>query len=307
MQIRNGVRDDVTECLQIWRRHAVKASTHLFLAIHPIQRTPRHSPLATMNAEELAGYRYQLQQVEEVLSADPTNAEMLKLKTDLTELIALTAQYVEQERHNNRLHNGSAAKNPYATTVATEDPLHSGSEPASPTTTHTPLTVGSMCLAKWSVDGKMYPATVTAVGGSDQVYSVVFKGYTDVEIVRPEDVRPMPAGGSGAAAGKLGKRESVFDVGEEDKRKKKPKRDKNAPKKVAEEVVKQKAWLNFATKTGGEEKKKKKATATVVAPINKKSIFKTPDNPEGKVGVVGSGRGMTQFAQRGKHVFEQDD
>ncbi|RUS22079.1 hypothetical protein BC937DRAFT_90493 [Endogone sp. FLAS-F59071] len=251
-----------------------------------------------MNAEELATYQYQLQQVEEVLAADPTNPEMLKLKTDLTELINLTAQYVQQEKQIKQQQH----KVSHATTVADEEPA----SPNSPTTPSKPLTVGSMCLAKWSADGKFYPATVSAIGGSAQVYSVVFKGYSDVEIVKAEDIRPMTEGNGTVGGAKGGKRESVFEAPEDDKRKKKPKRDKNAPKKVAEEVVKQKAWLNFATKTGADEKKKKK-TNVVVAPINKKSIFKTPDNPEGKVGVVGSGRGMTQFSQRGKHIFEQDE
>jgi survival-of-motor-neuron-related-splicing factor 30 len=37
----------------------------------------------------------------------------------------------------------------------------------------------------------------------------------------------------------------------------------------------------------------------------KESIFKVPDN--GKVGVVGSGKGMTEYAKRGRHEFNLDD
>ena len=35
----------------------------------------------------------------------------------------------------------------------------------------------------------------------------------------------------------------------------------------------------------------------------KQSIFAVPDNPEGKVGVVGSGKGMTDYSNTGRHDF----
>lgn len=39
----------------------------------------------------------------------------------------------------------------------------------------------------------------------------------------------------------------------------------------------------------------------------KSSIFAVPDDPNGKVGVVGSGRGITDFHQRGRHDFGAAD
>ncbi|CAO3634941.1 unnamed protein product [Mucor hiemalis] len=105
------------------------------------------------------------------------------------------------------------------------------------------------------------------------------------------------------------KRAGIFEnVVEEPKPKKKKDSTTNGAttpkkKKTVEFENKKNAWLNFATGTNS----KKKKSVGGAAPINKKSIFKTPDNPEGKVGVVGSGKGMTTFQQRGKHVYSLTD
>lgn len=34
----------------------------------------------------------------------------------------------------------------------------------------------------------------------------------------------------------------------------------------------------------------------------RESIFKSPDDPQGKVGVTGSGKGLTEFQKREKHL-----
>lgn len=34
----------------------------------------------------------------------------------------------------------------------------------------------------------------------------------------------------------------------------------------------------------------------------RESIFKSPDDPHGKVGVTGSGKGLTEFQKREKHL-----
>jgi hypothetical protein len=37
--------------------------------------------------------------------------------------------------------------------------------------------------------------------------------------------------------------------------------------------------------------------------VNKSSMFASPDETEGKVGVTNSGKGLTDFASRKKHKF----
>jgi survival of motor neuron-related-splicing factor 30 len=38
----------------------------------------------------------------------------------------------------------------------------------------------------------------------------------------------------------------------------------------------------------------------------RESIFKSPDDPQGKVGVTGSGKGLTEFQRREKHFHLKD-
>ncbi|KAH8551593.1 hypothetical protein BGW37DRAFT_513338 [Umbelopsis sp. PMI_123] len=238
-----------------------------------------------MSADEIAGYRYQLEQIEASLESDPENSELLKLKNDLVELIALTAQFENVQ---------SPARSTVATPTKTQEKPKEEETPSSTkTTTTTTLyqqySVGQEVMAKYHGDGKYYKAKISNVGGSGVVYSVIFAGYQDVEIVKAEDIKPIE--------NKNKNKRPAANVESAENVKKQPQAKK--PKKPAAVEVKKNAWLNFANKS---EKKKK----TSAIPINKKSMFKTPDNPEGKVGVIGSGRGMTEFQQRGKHQYSSD-
>ena len=40
---------------------------------------------------------------------------------------------------------------------------------------------------------------------------------------------------------------------------------------------------------------------------HRESIFKSPDTVDGKVGVTGSGKGMTNYKEMGKYVFENQE
>ncbi|CAG8549291.1 6312_t:CDS:2 [Acaulospora morrowiae] len=205
-----------------------------------------------MNVEEIAQYQYQLDQVNLALKNEPDNSEYLKLKTDLTELIRLTSAIIEQETASQTLKKTTHSPKTNSTpSTPTSNTITSFSKP---------LQVGDHCLARWKGDGSFYSAQITAIGGGDQVFSVVFKGFNDVELVN----------------------------------------------KVNEQVAKQKTWLAFASgPSAAPGRKTTKTKRLVQPPINKKSIFATPENPEGKVGVVGSGKPMTQFQQRGKHIFDR--
>ncbi|KAI7871094.1 hypothetical protein BDF14DRAFT_1768274 [Spinellus fusiger] len=245
-----------------------------------------------MNAEEAESYQYQLDQVDLALSKDPDNEELKKLHHDLKELIALTTQFEVAQQQQ------VPAKRTTAPAPVSAHPILS--TPISTALKSNQFTVGQEVMAKYAGDGEFYRATITAIGGADQIFSVVFRGYQNNELVKSEDIRALDKK----------KRQGIF----EDKPKQqqqqlqlqqllppKKKKKENTPgvKKVNETEVKKTAWLNFAS--GSDKKKKKKAAA----PINKNSIFKTPDTPEGRVGVVGSGRGMTTFLQRGKHIYAE--
>lgn len=223
-----------------------------------------------MSAEEIESYKFQLEQVELALQSDPENEELKKLQHDLQELISMFEAVAEP------------------TSPKKKDTHHQqpppSSTPAAANTTTTALkahefSVDQEVMARWSGDGEFYKATITAIGGADQVFSVKFKGYSEAEFVKAEDIKPLQSK----------KRAGVFENVGEPKRKRKETTASSASassaaggavaptgkkKKAAEFENKKNAWLNFATGSS----KKKKATPV----INKKSIFKTPDNPEGK-------------------------
>lgn len=48
---------------------------------------------------------------------------------------------------------------------------------------------------------------------------------------------------------------------------------------------------------------KKSSSSKAVAPIKKQSMFASPEGVQGRVGVTGSGQGMTDYGQRKKHKF----
>ncbi|KAJ3360019.1 hypothetical protein GGF32_008817 [Allomyces javanicus] len=189
--------------------------------------------------------------------------------------------------------------------------------------------VGDQVAAKWAVNGKIYEATISAVStqaaksADGIVYSVVFAGYTSVELVRQADVqdydpaiihkptskkRAAPSSSSTSSAQPV--ISSVTNNDDSAKKRKKDPTVKAAKRAAKIEAVNaehnkaQQSWLQFAS-----GKKKGKAVSSTFKPVPilaKKSMFATPDNPHAKVGVTGSGRGMTDFSERGKHKFEPD-
>ncbi|KAG2228933.1 hypothetical protein BDF21DRAFT_445282 [Thamnidium elegans] len=242
-----------------------------------------------MSAEEIESYKFQLEQVELALESDAENEELKKLQSDLKELInmfeaANAITHEETVNNNKRKTQPAPSSNNNSNTNVTTTALKSHE-----------FSVDQEVMARWSGDGQFYRAIITAIGGADQVFSIKFKGYSESEFVKAEDIKPIVDK----------KRVGIFENVEGPKKKKKETpvsaKDPSAPvvpkkKKAVEFENKKNAWLNFAT--GSSSKKKK-----IVPVINKKSIFKTPDNPEGKVGVVGSGKGMTTYQQRGKHIY----
>lgn len=258
--------------------------THFIL--HPVPHlatvsfapSPQH--LHTMDRQELETYQVQLSQVEVALSNDPTNAELTSLRDELQTLIDLTKQTIAQAEapkpEPSRKHS-----NTLALTISWK--------------------AGDEVLAKYTVDSHWYPARVTSVGGSEEnrVYSVVFKGYNNTELLNASALKPMPAGHASYhqqdASTNKRKPSKEEDEEREKKKKKNEKKLEMRAQKAKEQMSKQMSWQKFTKKA---EKK-----GVNIAGVSGTSIFKTPDNPHGKVGVTGSGKGMTEVAHRGKHVF----
>ncbi|KIK71069.1 hypothetical protein GYMLUDRAFT_33196 [Collybiopsis luxurians FD-317 M1] len=229
-----------------------------------------------MERADLETYQVQLSQVEATLQAEPDNEELASLRTQLQELISLTETALAQA----------------------EEASTSKAESSRKSASHTPAvtwSAGDECMAKYSSDGAWYPARITSVGGSEQnrVYTVVFKGYNSTEQAKPSDLKPLPISYTNAASS--AKRKHETDEEKERKKKRTEKKLETRAAKAKEQNAKQATWQKFAKKS---EKK-----GVHIAGVAGTSIFKTPDNPLGKVGVTGSGKGMTQVTAMGKHKF----
>ncbi|KEP53670.1 survival of motor neuron-related-splicing factor-like protein [Rhizoctonia solani 123E] len=243
-----------------------------------------------MDRKELETYQVQLSQVELALASDPDNEELTSLRSELKELISLTeAALVEDD----------------------PAPVASGSAPSAPASNNRKQPVpagasfqaGDECLAKYSSDGQWYPARITSVGGSDErrVFSIVFKGYNSTELVDASSLKRMPPGGYRGHNATMSKRklDPEEEIERERKKKKNEKKLEVRAQKAKEQNNKQAAWQKFAKKS---EKK-----GVAIAGVQGNSIFRTPDNPHGRVGVTGSGKGMTEYAAREKHKFTPDE
>ncbi|KZV71299.1 hypothetical protein PENSPDRAFT_664468 [Peniophora sp. CONT] len=236
-----------------------------------------------MSQKDLETYEVQLSQVDEALTVDPDNAELTSLRSELKELIELTrASIAESEAAAS-----SRAEASHKASIST--PTHKWS-------------AGDDCLAKYSGDNSWYPARITSVGGSSQkpVYSIVFKGYNSTEIVDASVLKALPPNYMQSAA--YANKRKLTPGEEEERERKKRKNEKKLEVRAAkakEQNQKQQTWQKFAKKA---DKK-----GVHIAGTSGTSIFKTPDNPTGRVGVTGSGKGMTEYSQMGKHKFVVDD
>ncbi|BGP25803.1 endonuclease relaxase, MobA/VirD2 family protein [Rhodotorula toruloides] len=272
-----------------------------------------------MNQEELETYEYQLSQIKLSLAKDPSNAELLTLKTELEDLIQLTKDYLRTQAGSS---GGASAA------ASTASPAPSSAKPSTSASSHKPAAstsansktsqkafkTGDDCSCRYT-DGKWYPARITSISGSADkpVYTVVYKGYDTPEVVSANDIRPpnrwdstnAPGGGASASTTTAGaeKRKagemSKEELEKERKRKKNEKKAETQKAKAEVQAGKAKSWQSFA---------KKSAKKGVHIPgITGESMFRSPadQNPQAKVGVVGSGRGMTSVAQKKRQTFQE--
>ncbi|KAK8850654.1 hypothetical protein IAR55_004573 [Kwoniella newhampshirensis] len=234
---------------------------------------------------ELQTYRDQLAYVNLSLESDPSNDDLLKLKTELVELIDLT----------------QAAIGHTAGSTATKSEASKAKGKAKETPNwqeQGQYKAGMDCMAKYK-DGKWYPARISAVVGSQEspLYTITFKGYTSSTNVSISSLKPHDPS---APIPQPPKRKPE-ELTEKEKEKKKKKGEKwmESQKAKADEVKEKKnAWEKFG--------KKAHKKGIHISGLEGKSVFRTPDNPFGRVGVVGSGRGVTEYERMGKHKFDAD-
>lgn len=189
------------------------------------------------------------------------------------------------------------------------------------------LPVGTKVQAVWSEDGEWYEAIVEA--HTPNGYYVYYDGWGNKEEVDPDNVRPIEEGSANALleaeriaqATKEALKRKIAQAAATDLQSRtlpaKLRIDPNDPEDVKTakrkkihafkskmrmeqlEVTqnkRQNAWQQFQT-TKGRAKK-----VGFFSGRKRESIFKSPDDPHGKVGVTGSGKGLTEFQKREKHL-----
>ena len=212
-----------------------------------------------MDKESLETYQVQLSQVELALAADPENAELASLHSELQELINLTTSLISQSEST--ASSSKATESSRKTTTAQQSVTWSA---------------GDECLAKYSGDGGWYPARINSVAGSAEkrIYSIVFKSYNTTEQVEASSLKPLPPNHNNLQPSAKRKAKEEEDEEKERKRKKNEKKLETRAAKAKEQLQKQATWQKFAKKS---EKK-----GVHIAGMAGTSIFKTPDNPLGR-------------------------
>jgi survival-of-motor-neuron-related-splicing factor 30 len=280
-----------------------------------------------MSLEELKSYEYQLEQVSLAIEKDPENSELKKLSSDLEEIIGLLRIQVGDPKSAAPV--APIPEAPAPTTKALPStsnislqsispntsllsPLHSlQPPPVKRSKRSTDFSVGKTVMARWSGDNQFYKAQIVSKG-KDGLYSLEFSGYSTVELVHLNDIRDLndPELERIMEKARMEKKKTKAKTYDKDKMKKKNStkiadlgskgvQTGKVEKPKSAEVVKQQAWLSFTKNAQNKSKKSK-----LLQSLTKKSMFASPEEPEGKVGVVNSGKPMTTFQQRGKHIYE---
>lgn len=233
-------------------------------------------------------------------------------------VIALTEELLETAKQNeisgSHLGTGASASPGYAEPQEADQ--------------HEKFPIGSKVQAVWSEDGEWYDATVEDL--TPNGYYVTFDGWGNREEVDPDNVRPVEFNAlleaekvaeatKQAIKRKIAQAASVDfqsrtlpaklriepDDSEDVKAAKRKKIHSFKSKMRFEQLEvaqnkRQNAWQQFQT-TKGKTKK-----VGFFSGRKRESIFKSPDDPNGKVGVTGSGKGLTEFQKREKHLHLKD-
>lgn len=235
--------------------------------------------------DDLETCKEQLKQVETALLLDPSNVELIKLASDIRDVISLTSQLIKPKE----VHNKHQWK------------------------------VGDKVEAVWTMDGQYYSAVIDAIGTMDEgnpTCTVTFTEYSNTDIVQLSSLRPIKVTGADAekkrkttATGEPIPTEKELTAAEKEAVREAKKRRQEKKNNRLEEINKaiegvKSNWTDFTSK----KKDSKGKTTWTEKP--KKSIFASPDANDGKVGVgtcgIG-GKGMTDFSHRGKWQFKDGE
>jgi len=213
--------------------------------------------------------------------ADPESGELQKLKEDLVQVIELTRELITAAEPSAAA--ADANDKPAAATATS-----SSHSEVSHHSQHQPVKhwqVGEQCRALWPKDGAYYEATITEIYSSDNTAKVTFTKWTNSSVTASLGSLQLSTLGYTGSATSADKKAKLAAQREYAKKKKAKKAERYKEMEEKTEACKNK-WQNFSNKGLGKKG------------FTKKSIFKTPENTSGRVGVGTCGVGgqkMTEF------------
>lgn len=239
--------------------------------------------------QQIAEYTENKNTLETALKVDKDNEELKALLEETKQVINMTKEVLQLKRQEEQKKQVEDKSNEIS---------HNSTKSISQNTSYTmKYPKGHVCRAKWSQDGNWYDAIIESVDHVNGTYLVLFTGYGNKDRVKEEHISPPTAPSLQPEqdltpiaipdALKINK-EDTSDVKAAKKKKIHSIKSKNRFKQMdAMTNSKKNEWKNFMQTAN----KKKRGM-----PFSRKeSMFRSPDTVDGKVGVVGSGKGMTTF------------
>ena len=336
-----GARGAVTACIILSRQRARVVWAQCgkkFLLGQKSLTSSCHNSTGTMaddapqSLEELVAsleeHKASLAEVDELLRADPTNAEFLEVKASLQEVIELTEDLVKEAGGGDA--DDARPAPPPGKRAADDDAAAVFAS-----------LIGSKCRAKF--DNVWYDAVVDGVNESNGSIKVTFTQYGTVAELDADDIKGAEEGAEGADEGadtagldpiaaaaaaarevykgvpapkrvrvdgdadrfvkkEMPKKLMIIDGDDEATRERKRRQIKAFKGKQrmaemdAEQNAKKNSWQSFQSKSGG---KKRTGFMTKKVGTKKDSMFRVPDG--GRVGVTGSGQAVTDYTQRKRY------
>ncbi|KAI1406136.1 hypothetical protein F4819DRAFT_287193 [Hypoxylon fuscum] len=285
--------------------------------------------------EDIKQYQEQLDVVYSGLKDDPGNAELLALKSELDDALALLNETLAELKPTKAPPPKPKAPSPQPVQEKWSRENHPAFKKTVPAEEKEadpgPVNykVNDTVMAKWvSGDKAFYPARITSITGSSTapIYVVKFKSYDTTEQLRSKDVRPVaqkrkadgtpvnnaspfsaPSQPSApSTSSNPGVISAAASINPELAQKNREEALNNAgevkPKakkiKATKELEAGKSkWQEFNTKSKFAKSHKTK----------KDSMFRTPDGVHGRVGFTGSGQAMRKDPTRSRHIYQPNE
>ncbi|KAH9890188.1 hypothetical protein F4778DRAFT_375722 [Xylariomycetidae sp. FL2044] len=290
---------------------------------------------------DIKQYQEQLELVNAGLKDDPGNEELLALKSELDDALALLNETLAELKPTKAPPPKPKEPSPPRAPEKWSRENHPAFKKAAPPEEKEPdavpvnYKVNDNVMAKWiSGDKAFYPARITSITGSSTapIYVVKFKSYDNTEQLRAKDIRPLaqkrkadgtpvnagtPSTTAAAAAtppppapstssSNPGVISAAASINPDLAQKNREEALKNSgdAKPKAKKIRATRELETGKSKWQEFNTKSKFAKATKG---KKDSMFRTPEGVHGRVGFTGSGQAMRKDPTRSRHIYQPNE